>query len=152
MGALGQSIHDDPNRIYSSCRSWELRDKVYRNIFPFPQWDIQRLHLAVRPLVLRLNLPAGQASFHIPGDIPLHAGPPIVGSKIPIHLRCPWWMEIETYEPRPSALSVLCPSTTPRPSHEGSTILGCHNRKKLLGPQSSHTSASPPSGPRPVPL
>ena len=78
MGALGQSINDDPNQIHSLRGPGKLRDLIHSNIFPFPQRDVQRLHLVVRSLMLGLDLPAGQATLHVPGYIPLHAGPPIV--------------------------------------------------------------------------
>ena len=78
MGALGQSVNDDPDRIHSLRGPGKLCDKIHRDIFPLPQWNVQRLHLAMRPLMFGLDLPAGQAPLDVPCHIPLHAGPPIV--------------------------------------------------------------------------
>lgn len=82
MGTLGQPIHGDPNQIHSLCGPGNLCDEIYSNILPFPHRDIQRLRLAVRSLVLGLDLPASQASLSIPGYIPLHAGPPVIRAKM----------------------------------------------------------------------
>ena len=90
MGTLRQPIHHYPYRIYSTCGPGKFGDKIHGDVLPFPHGNIQRLHLAVRSLVLRLDLPAGQAPLNVPSDVPLHAGPPIIRSKISIHLRRPW--------------------------------------------------------------
>jgi hypothetical protein len=38
MSCLGQSIHDDPNRIMVSGGIGQSHDKIHANILPFPRW------------------------------------------------------------------------------------------------------------------
>ena len=85
MSALGQSIHDEPNQIYSMCGPRMFCDEIHSDIFPFSHRNVQRLHLSVEPLLLELDLPAAQAPLYIASYILLHAGRPVIKAKILIH-------------------------------------------------------------------
>ena len=80
MGTLSQSIHDDPNGIQPPYSLRQLGDKIHQNVFLFPHGNLQRLQLAMRPLVLGLDHPTGQAPLDIPADLSLHARPLITQS------------------------------------------------------------------------
>ena len=64
----------------------KLRDKIHGNIFSFPYGNLQRLYLVVSLLMLYLNFLASEALIHVPSYSPLHAEPPIIRTKINIHL------------------------------------------------------------------
>ena len=77
MGTLGQLIQDDPNSIKALCRSQKFCDEVHCDLLLFLHGNLQRLQLAMRPLMLDLDHPIGQALLDVPDDLPFHTWPPV---------------------------------------------------------------------------
>ena len=84
MHALGQSNHDYPNLIHSTRNPRQLPNEIHGNLLPFPNGNIQRLHLAVRLLMLGLNFLTSVVPLYIPSYILFHARPQIIRTKITI--------------------------------------------------------------------
>ncbi|GAB2268907.1 hypothetical protein Dimus_038739 [Dionaea muscipula] len=66
--------------------SWNLSDKVHRDVLPLPLRNGKWRQLARRPLMLNLNLLIGQTLGNKLGYLSLHTSSPKMFPKVVIHL------------------------------------------------------------------
>jgi hypothetical protein len=77
MSCLGQSVHNDPNGIMVPGGIGQFHDKIHTNVLPFPRWYGKGLQRACYLQMTGLDSLAGVTFGYVPGNFPLHSGPPV---------------------------------------------------------------------------
>ena len=86
MGSLCQSIHDHPYWIMLLGCVGYANNEVHTDILLFPGWDRKWLKCTCYLEMTGFNSLADITLGNILGYLPFHSGPPIIMSKILVHL------------------------------------------------------------------